>query len=157
MHKAIAKIAWPLALVFLYFGSAQAAETNSSLTAEQLAHCASQVQTLRPESARLNDVAQQNESRRAALAQQHGGANQSADLVIKYNQAAAAFNNHMQQFRQDVAEINAIRTAYDQRCANRSFRRADLEALPPSLADAMRAGLADVQVPVTNASNADLQ
>lgn len=133
------------------------AQQSAPLSATQLAECAQMVQTLRSESARLNQAAVANDARRDELAELRAASRNSAQLLIRYNQQASDFNAHMENFRREVARINTVKNNYDARCANRSYRRADLEALPPAQASAMRGGLADVRVPHTGGAGAPVE
>ncbi len=133
------------------------AQQPSPLSPQQLANCASQVQQLRSEAVRLNQQAAAHDSRRDELARLRDAARTSTEILISYNQQATAFNSEMVAFREDMDRINEVKRAYDQGCANRSYRRSDLAALPQDKANAMRTGLADVRVPHTNAANVPLQ
>lgn len=139
--------------------SAWAAET---LTADELAHCAGQVQRLRTESPlllernaraekerqRIDDARQDLE---ASVANAAGGELASGlaahDRRARLNADAQVLNAQVAQLRGDIARINAVKRDYETRCAQRSFRSADLAQLPADAQAAMRAGLDDVQVP----------
>lgn len=137
--------------------TSQATEAEQPLTPGELAKCAVQVQQLRAESARLNQQAAANNIRRDELAAMLNTQNKPVDDLISYNRQASAFNQTMVDFRQEVAEINTVKQNYDAQCANRSYRRSELNALPPEQANAMRTGLADVRVPQTQAVAQPLQ
>jgi hypothetical protein len=132
------------------------------LSAEELAVCAERVLRMRTESAPLlqrnAELAQGRDSieaRRAALAQQAertsrddleaGLARRRAQQQL--NAEALALNREMQALREAVADISGVRADYDRDCARRPYRRRELEALPLPQQDAMRAGLAGIQVP----------
>lgn len=123
------------------------AQEREPMSAAQLEQCAQQVQALRAESARLNAAAAEQDAERDALAEQRAAVGESREAAQRYNERATAFNERMARFRDDLAEINATRDAYAQQCAERPYRRADLEAMPAPLRNAMRQGLADVRVP----------
>lgn len=138
-------------LVLGLWGSAGAVHAegagNGVLSAEALARCASQVHTLRLEAQRLNQMAQRNDMQRDALDEQRTAISDDAAARDRYNAEAAAFNDVMARFRQDLRAINDLKAHYDKHCAQRSYRRAELEALPEAHQRAMRQGLADVRVP----------
>lgn len=143
-----------LALTLATSGNAQtgANATNGTLGAEALAECAERVQHLREESARLNRAADEFEQRRQALAEQHasidgGQGVEASGRLLEYNKQAESFNEDIAAFRDEVMAVNDTKQWYHDNCANRSYRRSDLEALPAAQAAAMRAGLADVEVP----------
>ncbi|MEQ8799431.1 MAG: hypothetical protein RJQ08_00555 [Salinisphaeraceae bacterium] len=143
-----------LALMLATAGHAQteADKTDNTLGAEMLAGCAQRVQNLREESARLNRAADEFEQRRQALAEQHesidgGDGVEASGRLLEYNKQAEAFNEDIAEFRDEVIAVNDTKQWYHDNCANRAYRRSDLEALPADQAAAMRAGLADVEVP----------
>jgi vacuolar-type H+-ATPase subunit I/STV1 len=138
------------------------APTPAPLSAEALATCAQRVLRMRTESgpllqrnAALSQRRDAIEARRAALAQQAeltsrddleaGLARRRAQQQL--NAEALALNREMQTLREAVADISRVRADYDRDCAQRPYRRRELEALPLPQQDAMRAGLAGVQVP----------
>ena len=51
--------------------------------------------------------------------------------------------------------MNNLKAKYDQQCAFRPYRRADLDALPPAQRQAMLTGLSDVSVPYLDYSNSN--
>lgn len=136
--------------------------TPNPLSAEELAVCSQRVLRMRTESApllQLNASLGQRrdaiEARRAALARQ-------AELISpddleaglerrraqqQLNAEALAVNRDMQGMREAVAELSGVRADYDRQCAQRPYRRRELEALPLPQQEAMRAGLAGIQVP----------
>lgn len=133
-----------------------------ALTPDALARCASQVQSLREESSRLNQLnARYDGTRklidnRSAALQTERDALDPDDLakgldfrqrMQRHTDETIAFNAEIEQLKRDVSAIGALRTEYDQNCAQRPYRRADLDALPEAARNAMRAGLAGVQVP----------
>lgn len=132
-----------------------AAQEPPAMSASELARCASQVQTLRAESIRLNQVAAENRQRREALAALRATTEKSPENLVSYNRQATEFNAHMDQFRSDVTALNVTKDAYDRACANRSYRRADFNALPQDKQAAMQAGLADIRVPQLESGGAN--
>lgn len=141
-----------LTLTLATAGNAQEEPDEATLGAEALAKCAERVQNLREESTRLNRAADEFEQRREALAEQHasidgGQGVEASGRLLEYNKQAETFNEDIAAFRDQVMAVNDTKQWYHDNCANRSYRRSDLEALPADRAAAMRAGLADVQVP----------
>ena len=132
------------------------------LDATSLARCATQVLSLRQESARLiqkNTVLDQRrtqinqrsdafDAERAALDPDDLNAGLNYRQRLKQHQSETlAFNAQIEAYKDEVRSINTVKQDYDRNCANRSYRRADLEAMPESARNAMRRGLSDVQVP----------
>lgn len=146
--------------VVLSAGTAQA--QNAPLTREALAGCAAQVLQLRQDSALQTGRAAQLDAQRIALNQRSDALaaedvrlqpdNLKAGLDLhqrrlQNQQQATALNAQVAQLRVDIDGLNRLRRDYDQRCSQRPYRRADLDALPEAARSAMRAGLGDVQVP----------
>lgn len=141
---------------------ANAGAGEAQLSPEELAGCASQVQTLRADSVRLLNLHEHNEERRSFINSRYA-ALQAERRTIDPNDLAkgldfrqrmqlhvsdaAAFNADIDQLRRELIAINALKTDYDQNCAQRPYRRTDLDALPEPAREAMRAGLSGVQVP----------
>lgn len=135
---------------------------GTPLTHDQLQQCATQVQQLRADSARLTRAsfdanAQKSayEARAQAL-QAEGAALAPEDVQAltdlnarrqRHNQDLLAFNAQIQQLRSAITALNAVHTEYDRNCSNRPYRRSDFNGLSPTAQQAMRAGLADVTVP----------
>ncbi len=159
MHRSIHRFAL-VAMIACSTGAA-AAQTPP-LSAEALARCAGQVQSLRAESARLNQKNQLIDDRRNAIEQ--GAANLATqahaadtndlktglarhDQLQRHNQNVLAFNAEVEQLKREIVAVNAVKLDYDRGCSNRPYRRADLERLPETARNAMRAGMADVVVP----------
>lgn len=146
-------------LTFLCFslGPAHAEQgSDNVLSAEALAHCASQVHTLRLESQRLQQLALRNDARRDALAEQRAALGDDDQAArARYNAEAEVFNERMARYRADLQAVNELKAHYAQHCAQRAYRRSDLEALPKAHQRAMRQGLADVQVPHGGSEAAD--
>lgn len=117
------------------------------LTADELARCASQVQRLQQESARLTAVAQRHDALRTELGEEMQAIGDSETRRAQYNARATAFNEEVQAFARELAEINRVKADYAEQCANRQYRQTDLEALPAEQQEAMRAGLDGVLVP----------
>ncbi|MHA7833410.1 MAG: hypothetical protein ACX94A_02900 [Algiphilus sp.] len=120
---------------------------EAALSSEALARCASEVHRLRTESLRLLEQSQANDVQRASLAEQQRALAADPAARAAYNTRAEAFNAEMAQFRSEVRALNALKAHYEAHCAQRPYRRADLEALPEAHRHAMRRGLADIRVP----------
>lgn len=138
------------------------ADEAPALSREQLATCASLVKTLRAEAPRLTGQSQVYDQRResingrTAALQAERKTLDPDDLArgLDFRQRmqahtaeTIAFNEQVEILKREVVAINLSRDRYDRDCARRPYRRADLEALPPEDAAAMRAGLAGIQVP----------
>jgi hypothetical protein len=132
------------------------------LSATELARCASQVQTLRSESARIDQLSKQHDQTRARIQQRNAAFQQENqalapdDLkgglelrqrVQQHNAETTVFNTEIDKIRGEITALNALRDDYDRNCASRSYRRADLDRLPEPARNAMRAGLSGVLVP----------
>lgn len=139
-----------------------AAAQEPALSREELSRCATQMQTLRAESTRLNTYnAQLDEQRivinrrRAALDSERAGLD-ADDLAAglefrqrnkQHHEQALAFNAEIEQIKRDINAVNQLKNDYDGGCAQRSYRRSDLDSLPEAARHAMRTGLDGVQVP----------
>lgn len=138
------------------------ANDSAPLTPQDLARCAAQVETLRADSSALTQRNAEYETRRNALNARTAELKLERDAVnpddldtglavrAKLNEQrerTLAFNSDVAKLRTDLKALNALKQDYDARCANRSYRRADLDAMPPATRDAMRAGLGGVAVP----------
>lgn len=152
----------PAMLALLLGLPAAAQDAAPPLNAAELGRCARQVQTLRQESLSLRQ-------RTAALDSQRRDINLRGDSLreassrladddlkgglalhdrrIKLSGEAEHFNADIEALRNDIEAINAVRADYDRHCSQRRYSRRDLDALPAEEQAAMRAGLADVQVP----------
>lgn len=132
------------------------------LTALDLARCAAQVETLRTDSATLTQKNAEYDLRRATINARSAALKAERDAVKaddleaglavraklkEHYDQTVAFNADVEKLKVDIRNLNALKKDYDDRCANRSYRRADLEAMPASAQAAMRAGLGGVQVP----------
>jgi hypothetical protein len=130
---------------------AQPAGAQAPLDAQALSQCAGMALRLRSESPELQRQAVDNNRQRQALSRQHAaidsGTDGDADRWLRYNAAAAAFNEHMARFRHAVVELNEVKQRYARGCAGRPYDNADLASLSPAEQQAMRAGLADISVP----------
>lgn len=159
MHSAIAR---GLALATCLFVTVGASADSPTLTPQDLARCAAQVETLRTDSATLTQRNAEYEVRRNAINARSAelkaerGAVDPDDLdaglamrekLKSHRDFTVAFNADVAKLRADLQALNALKQDYDNRCANRSYRRADLEAMPESARSAMRAGLGGIQVP----------
>lgn len=156
-------LAAAMVLIAIVSASARAGDDATRLTADALARCADQVKTLRQESARLmqlnasHDQTRNRINQRSATLQAERDAMNPDDLAkgLDFNQRmiahtfeTATFNQEIAQFKREIIAIDALKTDYDRNCAQRPYRRADLDALPDPVArEAMRAGLSGVQVP----------
>jgi hypothetical protein len=134
----------------------------SALSAPALARCATQVQTLRAESARLLQTNAEYEVRRntynarSATLKAERDALKPDDLAasLAWKQAQqshqallVAFNADVEKLKSDIRAINVVKADYDVTCAGRPYRRQDLEAMPEAARNAMSSGLGGVQVP----------
>lgn len=132
------------------------------LTAQDLARCASQVETLRADSDLLTQRNFEYDVRRKAINERSAALKAERDNVDPTNLAAGlavreklkvhheqtlAFNADVERLRRDIHALNALKKDYDSRCAGRPYRRADLEAMPESARTAMGGGLGGVRVP----------
>lgn len=153
---------WLAACVVAGFAADHASAEGPPLSANELARCASQVQTLRGESARIDQLSKQHDQTRARIAQRNAafqlenqalatddlkGGLELRQRVQQHNAETSAFNAEIDKIREEITALNALRDDYDRHCARRSYRRADLDHLPEPARNAMRAGLAGVQVP----------
>lgn len=142
--------------------SAAAQAETPPLTAQDLARCAAQVETLRTDSITLTqknadyDVRRNTiNARSAALKAERDAVNPDdleAGLAVRaklkeHHDQTVAFNADVEKLKVDIRNLNALKKDYDDRCANRPYRRADLQAMPEAAQAAMRAGLGGVQVP----------
>jgi hypothetical protein len=146
----------------LLLGSPALQAESAPLSAEALARCANQVHTLRDESGRLTAKNAEFDQRRTAINQRsvalkaereqvppndlQAGLAMREKLKLHHEQTLA-FNASVEQLKREIDSLNALKRDYDGNCASRSYRRADLEALPSAHQEAMRAGLGGVQVP----------
>lgn len=146
--------------VLLATGSVRAEE--APLSVDALAQCATQVQHLRAESVRLKrrnselDVQRSDINQRSAALQAERARLDPDDLEkgLDYRRRlqqhladTRAFNAQVEQIRRDIDAVNTLKQDYDRDCAKRSYHRADLDALPAAAREAMRAGLAGVEIP----------
>lgn len=141
--------------------TASLAAQETPLSAAALVRCADQALTLRTESAQIQARLPQLEARRRELdgraaALQAQARSDTGELRAglslyerrrQHNDEVLALNAQVERIRGEIHSLNAVRQEYHGRCANRPYRRADLNALPAAQREAMRAGLADVQVP----------
>lgn len=126
---------------------ADRAPEPAPLNADELAHCAAQVQLMRSESERLWAQADADKERREQLRALYKKSSDSPEQLLRYNEQAQAFNKRMYLFRLEVGDINEVRDAYENDCANRPYQRERLNDLPEAKAQAMREGLGDVRLP----------
>jgi hypothetical protein len=156
-------LAHAIAATLLMQASASAfAADAGALTRDELNRCATQVQTLRSESARLTSESFDANAQKSAYdarsmqlraeaealaADDFKGSLALAEKQKQHNADLATFNARIALLRQQITEINAVRTQYDQNCSNRPYRRTDFHGMPEASQQAMRAGLSDVAVP----------
>lgn len=132
------------------------------LSVPELRRCAAQVQELRAESGRILAQNARNDLRRDALNQRSEAlrserARLSAedlksglgfhDRNQRHRDELIAFNTEVEQLKRDIVAVDALKRDYQTGCASRPYRRSDLDALPETERNAMRRGLADVEVP----------
>lgn len=129
-----------LVLVPLTISCAYAAEP---MTYEQLKICAGYTQSLQTRAPAL--LAQDQENARLRDYYNAGNGRHEDKL---------AFNQHMAQYRAEVAELNRIKQAYTDDCLKCDVSPQDVERLPEPLRGSWRRGLADVQVPYLGPSTA---
>jgi prefoldin subunit 5 len=149
-----------LALCLIGTGVAHAQTTALSLP--ELQRCATQVQQLRQDSARLTQQSNQLGTQRDAIDQRTAALTaedaKTAETDLKNglalhqqrmdNQAqAAALNAQIASLHREIDSLNVLKADYDHNCAARSYKRSDLNTLPQAQQAAMRAGMSDVQVP----------
>lgn len=152
-----------LALVANVAGAQQPQQQKPpALAPDTLARCATQVQTLRQESARLMQTNAEYEVRRNAYNErtstlkaerdQLGPEDLAGGLAWKQRQQEhqaqlVAFNADVEKLKTDIRAINVVKRDYDGACAGRPYRQEDLKALPESAQKAMSTGLGGVEVP----------
>jgi Skp family chaperone for outer membrane proteins len=139
-----------------------AAQPAAPLAPDVLARCAAQVQQLREESARLTQKSAETDVRRNTINQRSAALKAERDalkpddleggLAVRqrlqdHHAQTLAFNAEVEKLKTEIRQVNVLKGEYDAHCANRSYRRADLEALPEAARNAMRVGLGGVQVP----------
>lgn len=150
------------ATLLVQAGSNAFAADAGALTRDELNRCATQVQTLRSESARLTSESFDANAQKSAYDAKSmqlkaeaealkpddmKGSLALAERQKQHNADLAAFNTRIAQLRQQITDINAVRTQYDRNCSNRPYRRTDFHGMPEASQQAMRAGLSDVAVP----------
>lgn len=155
-------IAPTLTAIACALAAPQAAAQSAPLAPDVLARCASQVQQLREESARLTQKNAEIALRRNAINERSAVLKAERDALktddaqgglalrqrLQDHQAQTlAFNAEVENLKSEIRAVNVLKGDYDGTCANRSYRRADLDALPESARNAMRVGLGGVQVP----------
>jgi hypothetical protein len=152
-----------LAVAALLMAAAMPAHADPApLDLPALRECATQVRQLRSEATRLNADTAQLDARRIALDQRSAALRAEAaqldrdelratlDLQQRrqrHNDELLAFNAEIARHRQAIDAVNRVKQRYAQDCAERPYRRADLATLPADAQTAMRAGLADIEVP----------
>lgn len=151
-----------LALVAHVAGAQQPQKKSPALAPEALARCASQVQTLRQESARLLQTNAEYEVRRNAYNERSSTLKTNRDelepddlaggLAWKQRQQEhqaqlIAFNADVEKLKVDIRALNVVKRDYDATCAGKPYRQEDLKALPKSAQNAMSTGLGGVEVP----------
>lgn len=152
-----------LAAALLLSGFATAAmAANPPLTTAELTACAERVAQLRTQSPLLLQRNAAHDARRdAILARRRALDSQSmsrakddleSGLEIRrqrkvLNADSLALNHEIQALRNAIASNSEVRDAYDAQCSRRPYSRNDFNRLSQPQQDAMRAGLADIQVP----------
>lgn len=122
------------------------------LDAKALAACANKAQQLQFGSGELHQRLDMLASRRRTLLADSEtiGDGASPELTAarrQHDQTVVAFNADIATVRRDIQALNQVKADYDRDCSGRPYRRADLDAMPASAREAMRGGLANVQVP----------
>lgn len=145
-----------------FFVSAAGAQQAQPLSREALAQCAQQALTLRTDSQRLNADNDRFDAERVQINAEKAAIEAAAANVAKddlnanlalhqRNDAhvarATEFNARIEEHKRQIDQLNGVKQQYDRNCSGRSYRRAELEALPAPMQDAMRRGLQDVVVP----------
>jgi hypothetical protein len=138
------------------------AAAADALSAPELARCANQVEHLRSESTRLTQWNTRLDARRDIINARAADLDKEAATLPKddlkrgldyverrkaQQAEAVKFNGEIDQIRKDITALNTVKDEYDRNCADRSYRRTDLEALPAGPRTAMQAGLDGVAVP----------
>ncbi|MGQ0698976.1 MAG: hypothetical protein ACT4PZ_12130 [Panacagrimonas sp.] len=140
-----------------------AAQTQApALSAEQLARCAGQVQSLRDESARIHTLNAQHDRTRDAINARSAALKAERNTIdpddldaglnlrerlAQHTANTLAFNAEIAKIRGEINAVSALKDEYDRNCAQRPYRRTDFDSLPEAARNAMRAGLSGVQVP----------
>ncbi|MGH8516785.1 MAG: hypothetical protein ACREUE_04935 [Panacagrimonas sp.] len=155
-------IAPTFAAVACALAAPHAAAQSTPLAPDVLARCASQVLQLREESTRLTQKSAEIDVRRNAINERSAALKTERDalkpddleggLAVRqhlqdHHAQTVAFNGEVEKLKTEIRAVNVLKRDYDSACANRSYRRADLDALPEAARNAMRAGLGGVQVP----------
>lgn len=150
------------AALSVLFASPSAWAEPAPLAADALARCATQVDSLRSESARLTQKNAEFDARRNSINARTASLRAERDQVPandlqaglamreklkEHHEQTIAFNASVETLKREIEAVNVLKREYDSQCANRPYRRADLEALPAAQQAAMRAGLSGVQVP----------
>ena len=132
------------------------------LAPDALARCATQVQTLRQESARLLQTNSEYEVRRNTYNARSATLKAERDALTPDDLAAGlawkqrqqehqaqlvAFNADVEKLKTDIRAVNVVKREYDAGCAGRPYRQDDLKALPEPMRNAMTSGLGGVEVP----------
>lgn len=139
-----------------------AAQSPSPMSREELAGCAERIQRLRAESPRLlarnaelDQRLEHIQAERRRLDAESAGLDRGdfeRGLAIRarreqLNDEARALNAEVFRLREDIQAISAVKAEYDRVCAGRPLDRRDTATLTESQQAALRAGLADIQVP----------
>jgi hypothetical protein len=150
------------ALTFAAAANAESPTSQPPLSREALAQCAQQALSLRTDSQRLNADNDRFDVERTQINAEKASIEATAASVAKddlnahlalhqRNDAhvarATEFNARIEAHKRQIDQINGVKQQYDRNCSGRPYRRAELEALPAPLQDAMRRGLQDVVVP----------
>lgn len=142
---------------------------SQPLTLPELQRCASQVQQLRQDSARLTQQSSQLAAERDAINQRSAALTaedaRTAQTDLKNglalhqrrmdNQAqAVALNARLAPLHREIDSLNLLKADYDRNCSGRPYRRAELDTLPEAQRVAMRAGMSDLRVPYIDPASA---
>lgn len=142
--------------------SAQSEGQPEPLSPQDLSRCSQQIQTLRDESKRLLAASEAADKKRNAInartaelanaRAEPGDAELESGLSlaqarIEHQSMVVLFNKEVEALRGEITAVNALKFDYEQRCAGRPYRRADLEKLDAEAQAAMRSGLNNVKVP----------
>lgn len=160
-------LVWPVAAVALTLLAETARAQAAELSGESLAQCANHALQLRSQAPRLLRLSVQMENERTLIHQRsaqlktEAAATPRDDLRAQlelrerrnaYNAQATNFNARMENLKQDINGINVVKQAYERNCAGVPYRRSELAKLSPAAQEAMRLGMADLEVPYIEGS-----
>lgn len=151
-----------LALITPLAAAQSPTPSPTPMTREELAGCAERIQRLRAESPRLlarnaelDQRLERIQAERRRLDAESAGLDRGdfeRGLAIRarreqLNDEARALNAEVFRLREDIQAIGAVKAEYDRVCAGRLLDRRDVATLTEAQQAALRAGLADIQVP----------